>query len=244
MYDFWDDFVTYASSEGASDITAGLADAGSDVNWDEIFAGVSEGASDSFSNMGDGYYDSNSELFANASNAADASQNVDNSMFQGDAYGGSYDKLDQTNSQNILIKDAPGGDKSEPSMFEKASNFIEKNKKLSDMAGGLIGSAYSSREKKKEDAKTYERMLEKRAYDEKIQKEKEDRADARRGGGGGGSSAMEMLAAKDALDQTKNARFSSSITGLRKPDGLINRGKKLTYVGGKPVYTDDGKLAA
>ena len=110
------------------------------------------------------------------------------------------------------------------------------------MGLGLIGSAYNSREKKKEDAKAYERMLEKRAYDEKIQKEKEDRADARRGGGGGGSSALELLAAKEAIDAANKAKFNQSITGLR-PVGLINKGKKLTYVGGKPVYNDSGQLA-
>jgi hypothetical protein len=129
----------------------------------------------------------------------------------------------------------------EKGMLGQATDFIEKNKRTTDMVGGLIGSAYNSSQKKKEDAKSYERMLEKRAYDEKIQKEKEDRADARRGGGGG-SSAMEMLAAKDALEQAKNARYSASITGL-KPQGLINKGRKLTYVGGKPVYTDSGSLA-
>lgn len=241
MGDWWDEFINWAGNEGASEAGAALVDSGSDVNWEEILSG----SGDLFSDAGSGYYDSGSELFAGATDAADAYQTVDGYTAQGDDYGGSYDKVDQTNSQNILIKDAPSGDKSEPSMFEKASKFVGENKKLTDMGLGLIGSAYSSSEKKKEDAKAYERMLEKRAYDEKIQKEKEDRADARRGGGGGGgSSAIEMLAAKDALDQAKNARFSSSITGLRKPDGLINRGKKLTYVGGKPVFTDDGKLAA
>jgi hypothetical protein len=32
------------------------------------------------------------------------------------------------------------------------------------------------------------------------------------------------------------------VTGLRQPVGLINKGKKLTYVGGKPVFTDSGTL--
>lgn len=59
------------------------------------------------------------------------------------------------------------------------------------------------------------------------------------------SSDSNLLERKYELDQqTKEAdiaRKSASITGLRKPTGLINRGP-LTYKDGKPVY-QNGKLA-
>ena len=231
MGDWFDEYLGYFGGEGSESVAADLVNTGTDINWEDIVSGYSDLYDTSGSDYGTSF---DSPSFQSDS----PSYNYTSAYNSGDPY-----NSDPTYNKNSNFALSNSANDKEASLFDQAAGFIGKNKKLTDMGIGLIGGMYNSSEKKKEDAKAYDRMLEKRAYDEKIQREKEERA-AARGGGGGGSSAMEMLAAKDALDQAKNARFSSSITGLRKPDGLMNRGKKLTYVGGKPVYTDDGKLAA
>lgn len=224
---WYDDFIDWASGSGSDDT---LSSIGSDVTVDDIVGGTSNvlDTNDYQSNNGSPMYGSDSPTI-----------NPYDGYTTGTGYTNGQDSgIDDSAPKSLSAKSDDANDKG---IFGKTTDFVEKNKKLTDMGLGLIGGAYNSSQKKKEDNKAYERMLEKRAYDEKIQKEKEDRADARRGGGGGGSSAMEMLAAKDALEQAKNARFSASITGLQ-PTGLINKGKKLTYVGGKPVYTNNGSI--
>ena len=140
----------------------------------------------------------------------------------------------------ILNTDASNGN--DKSFLDKTSDFLndKKNNELLKLGIGGAKGLYEGYAANQKEKKEYEKMLEQRAYNERIQREKEERA-AARGGGGGGSSALELLAAKDALEQAQNARYSASITGLKKP-GLINGGRRLTYVGGKPVYTDDGRL--
>jgi hypothetical protein len=226
-----DDWIDMAGEDESNSL---LTESGSDVDYSEIKDGISDVlADDGDHNRFDKY------MVQDAPN--DPIKPSYDGYTTGTGYTNGEDSGITTNPTAPKSLSAKGDAGDEKGMFGKATDFIDKNKKLTDMGVGLIGGMYNSSQKKKEDNKAYERMLEKRAYDEKIQKEKEDRADARRGGGGG-SSAMEMLAAKDALEQAKNARYSASITGL-KPQGLINKGRKLTYVGGKPVYTDSGSLA-
>lgn len=228
MGDWFDEFLGYFGSEG--DTANAFAEAGSDISFEDI-AGGAEGIFD-FGDYGGNAGDSYGGDYQSGGGNPSLNSVMGNSEADQITVGGDYS---DGNASNINGKEPK-------SLWDKASDFVGENKKITDMGIGLIGSMYNSSEKKKEDAKAYERMLEKRAYDEKVQKEKEDRADARRGGGGGGSSAMEMLAAKEAIDQANKAKFSASVTGLRQPVGLINKGKKLTYVGGKPVFTDNGNL--
>ena len=230
MGDWWDEYLGYFGD--STEVAVELADTGSDINWDDIVSDVG-GSYDDAVNVANDY----NNTYGGQSSYEDAGYS--NEALSENNSGDPYNSQPTYNSPLALSNQ---GAEKEVSLFDQAAGFVDKNKKLTDMGLGLIGSAYNSREKKKEDAKAYERMLEKRAYDEKIQKEKEDRADARRGGGGGGSSALELLAAKEAIDAANKAKFNQSITGLR-PVGLINKGKKLTYVGGKPVYNDSGQLA-
>jgi hypothetical protein len=230
---WFDDLLDFVG--GGENVDLALGDIGSDVTMADIVGGT-ENVLDT-----NDYQSNNGNPMYGADSPNEPTQPSYDGYTTGTGYTNGEDGGITTNPTEPKSLSAKGDAGDEKGMFGKATDFIDKNKKLTDMGVGLIGGMYSSSQKKKEDAKAYERMLEKRAYDEKIQKEKEDRADARRGGGGG-SSAMEMLAAKDALEQAKNARYSASITGL-KPQGLINKGRKLTYVGGKPVYTDSGSLA-
>lgn len=228
MDDWFDDYLGYLGGEGSASAAADLVNTGTDINWEDIVSGYSDLYDTSASDYGTSF---DSPSFQSDS----PSYNYASSDNSGDPY-----NSDPTYNKNSNFALSNSANEKEASLFDQATGFINKNQKLTDMAGGLIKSAYMEREKKKEDGKAYERMLEQRAYNEKIAKEKEARADARQGGGGG-SSAMDMLAAKEAIDAANKAKFNSSITGLR-PVGLINKGKKLSYVGGKPVYTDNGQL--
>lgn len=225
---WYDEFLDWAS---AGDVDTSLTDAGSDLSYEDIVSGTDDLFTSYQSNNGSPMY------------GPDTPEVSGKSSYDGYTTGEGYTKGYDDSGIEDMPKSLSAKNETleEKGLFDKTSDFVTNNKKLTDIGLGLISSAYGSNQKKKEDNKAYERMLENRAYQEKIQKEKEDRADARRGGGGG-SSAMEMLAAKDAIDQANKAKFSASITGLR-PQGIINKGKKLTYVGGKPVYTDSGQLA-
>ena len=132
-------------------------------------------------------------------------------------------------------------------IWDKATDFLgdKKNDTMIKLGTSLGANVIGSYQKGKAEEKADKKLQELREYNDKVQKEKEDRADARAAAnrsGGGGSSALETLAAKDAIDQANKAKYSASVSGLR-PSGLINSKKKLTYVGGKPVYTDAGQLA-
>jgi hypothetical protein len=226
-----DDFVGWASGSGADDA---LTDIGSDVNVSDIVSG-----SDNL--LGDAYQSNNGNPMYGSDSPNEPIKPSYNGYTTGDGYTNGYDNsgLNEANPDAPKSLSAKSDASEEKGLFGQTANFIDKNKKLTDIGLGLIGGAYTSGQKKKEDNKAYDRKMEDRDHQDKMQKEKEDRADARAAANraGNSSAALEMLATKDALEQAKNARYSASITGL-KPQGLINKGKKLTYVGGKPVYTD------
>jgi hypothetical protein len=243
---WFDDFLDWTG--GGEDIGSALDGVGSDVTIDDILGGTDsllDSATLPAEIPASIAEDSNNYQFNNGNTpygADDSAKDIlvkDDNTYQSNGgnpmYGADSGKIDISNKLSSSEK--------EKGMFEKTTDFLsdKKNSEILKMGASFGAGLINRKEKSDAENKAYERKLEERAYNEKIQKEKEDRADARRGGGGGGSSAMEMLAAKDALEQAKNARFSASITGLQ-PQGLINKGRKLTYVGGKPVYTNDGKL--
>lgn len=144
-----------------------------------------------------------------------------------------------------------GSQKSNPAeakgLWDKTTDFLgdKKNDNLIRLGEQGIGGLISSYGKSRQEDKDAKKLQELREYNDKVQKEKEDRADARAAASRSGSSsaALEMLAAKDAIDQANKARISASVSGLRPASGLINSRKKLTYIGGKPVFTDAGQLA-
>ena len=220
MGEWWEDFTNWYSG-GGEDVSGSI-----DTSGEYDLGDYLGGADLSFDGGGDGDY---------GGYGGGGYEETPNEVFTNN----SQDELNYLNESNANSTNQP------KSMWDTASDFLgdKKNDTMIKLGTSLGSNIIGSYQKGKAEEKADKKLQELREYNDKVQKEKEDRADARRSGGGG-SSALDTLAAKDAIDQANKAKYSASVSGLRPVGGLINSKKKLTYVGGKPVYTDVGQLAS
>lgn len=100
-------------------------------------------------------------------------------------------------------EDSPGGGRSD-GIIGRISNFVEKNKGLSEMlAKGIAGAALGSSNKKEAQIAAQSRL--------------------------------DQLKLQQEIDRQKSAAVSASVSGLRSPTGIVNRGQ-LKRSDGTPVY--------
>lgn len=226
------DYSDWVSSDELANIDTKLGNYGVDLNT------ITDGATTVADTGGEASIDfdwTNASDYSNEGRNYQAPETIES--YQSD-FNENYSNEGRDNAELINSVTSKTDD---TSAWDKAANFLgdKKNEKLLSTTFDLGKGLYGIYEGKQKDKQARKDKLEQREYDERLLKLKAELAAGR--GGGGGSSALELLAAKDALEQAQNARYSASITGLKKP-GLINGGRRLTYVGGKPVYTDDGRL--